>query len=332
MYDNVISNSEENTINQYIEIQLLNSEQTDDYIDNNLFPQPKVFENWPIRKDDPPPVNNFSQIVGNTNKSTTSHSKLKFINKEEKQRKFSLEVNNDFDNTSKQKPKKSRFNKSLYFKESQKNKAKKLITLKELHQNQCKIFLPGRKDNYASILINSGNIIENILRKRCSRKKDRKYNSDNIRRKIKNRFHKALNNAVNRLLKEAKSEYLFQTLSIKFIQNVTKKKNREILNMTFKQIYSKDFGYGKKSTSKKFQNNIKTIKYLELKENKLISENSNYNNFKNMKYIEIYEEYLNSRDFEKEIDKIIEEENEDYPKQYINLAKHLIEFYSSDKN
>ena len=332
MHDNVISNSEENTINQYIEIQLLNSEPTDDYIDNNLFPQRKVFENWSNRKDVPPPENNFSQIVDNTNKSTTSHSKPKLINKEEKQRKFPLEVKNGFDNTSKQKPKKSRFNKSLNFKEFKKNKEKKLIILKELHLNQCKIFLPGRKDNYASILINSGNIIENILRKRCSRKKDRKYNSDNIRRKIKNRFHKALNNAVNRLLKEAKSEYLFQTLSIKFIQNVTKKKNREILNMTFKQIYSKDFGYGKKSTSKKFQNNIKTIKYLELKENKLISENSNYNNFKNMKYIEIYEEYLNSRDFEKEIDKIIEEENEDYPKQYINLAKHLIEFYSSDKN
>ena len=332
MYDNVISNSEENTINQYIEIQLLNSEQTDDYIDNNLFPQPKVFENWPIRNDVPSSQNNFTQIIGNTNKSTTSYTNPKFNNKLEKQKKFSLEIKNGFNNTSKQKPKKSRFNKSLNFKEFEKNKAKKGIILEELHENQCKIFLPGRKDNYASKLINSVNIIENTLRRRSSRKKDRKYNADNIRRKIKNRFHKALNNAVNRLLKEAKSEYLFQTLSIKFIQNVTKKKNREILNMTFKQIYSKDFGYGKKSTSKKFQNNIKTIKYLELKENKLISENSNYNNFKNMKYIEIYEEYLNSRDFEKEIDKIIEEENEDYPKQYINLAKHLIEFYSSDEN
>lgn len=330
MYVNEISNSEENTINQYIEIQLFNSEPTDDDIDNNLFPQPKVFENHPIRKDVLPPEKNFTQIFGSTNKSTISYTKPKFINKKENQKRLSLEVKNDFDNTSKQKPKKSRFNKRLNFKKFEKNKEKKLVILKELHQNHCKIFLPGRKDNYASELINSVDIIENTLRKRSPRKKDRKYNSDNIRRKIKHRFHKALKNAVNRLLKEAKSEYQFKTLSIKSIQNINKKKNKEILNMTFKQIYSKDFGYSEKITSKKLENNINTIKYLERKDNKLISENSNYNNFKNMKLIEIYEEYLNSRDFEKEIDKIIEEENEDYPKQYINLAKHLIEFYSSD--
>ena len=57
-----------------------------------------------------------------------------------------------------------------------------------------------------------------------------------------------------------------------------------------------------------------------------------------MKYYEIYNEYLNSKEFEEDINKLKKKENkkahsgnEDYIKQYINLALNLNDFFTSEK-
>ena len=57
------------------------------------------------------------------------------------------------------------------------------------------------------------------------------------------------------------------------------------------------------------------IEYLE--NNKVISEKSNYNIFKNMIYKQIYDEYLNSKEFELEIEALQKTESEKYIKLYI---------------
>ena len=216
--------------------------------------------------------------------------------------------------------------------EDKKSGEKFIITI----QTFFKIFHPGNKDEYSRKLINS--ILEkeiNInLQKRCKKRQDRKYDLDNTRRKIKARFLKALRNALNKRLKLAGSKLLFNYLSHYFTENVTKEENRDVLDKTFKEVYTKDFNKDRdnedKISLKKLKDNIRVINYLENDE--AMSEQSNYNYYKNMKYREIYEEYLRSAEFEEDITKLIKEENEKYIKKYIKLALDLNDFFLSDSN
>lgn len=203
-------------------------------------------------------------------------------------------------------------------------------------QTFFKIFHPGNKDKYSRKLINS--ILEkeiNInLQQRSKKRQDRKYDLDNIRRKIKTRFLRALRKSLNKRLKLAGSKLLFNYLSHDFTQNVTKEENRDVLDKTFKEVYTKDFnknGGNKAQISlKKLKDNIRVINYLE--NNETMSEQSNYKYYKNMKYREIYAEYLRSAEFEEDIIKLIEEENEQYIKKHIKLALDLNDFFLSDSN
>ena len=58
-------------------------------------------------------------------------------------------------------------------------------------------------------------------------KKRRKLKSDDIRKKIKTHFHKALKNIINRNLKEANSQELFGFLPQTFIGNISKEFNKK---------------------------------------------------------------------------------------------------------
>ena len=169
--------------------------------------------------------------------------------------------------------------------------------------------------------------------KRSKKKQKRKYNSDNIRRKIKSRFHKSLKNILNKMLKYSGSKYFFDYLPQSFITNVTKAGNKKILNMTLEDFFSKDFSeFEDKNTEKnseKWTAGKNVIKNIE-NEDENIREKSNFNIYKKMKYYQIYNEYLNSKEFEEDIIKIEVKEGEEYTKQYINLAYHLIDYFSSD--
>ena len=159
----------------------------------------------------------------------------------------------------------------------------------------------------------------------------RKENADNIRKKIKSRFLKVLKNTVNERLKAAGSQKLFKFLPQKFICNVSKEKNKAVLNLSFKELFSKNFYEGEKANEADLANyyhNLSVLDYLE--RNAEISENSNFNTFKDMKYYKIYNEYLKSKEFEMEIASLKKEkENDKYIKNYIIKASDLIYFFSN---
>ena len=159
----------------------------------------------------------------------------------------------------------------------------------------------------------------------------RKENSDNIRKKIKSRFLKVLKNTVNERLKAAGSQKLFKFLPQKFICNVSKEKNKAVLNLSFKELFSKNFcedEKGNESDTINYSHNLSVLDYLE--KNTEISENSNFNVFKDMKYYKIYNEYLKSKEFEMEIASLKKEkENDKYIKNYIIKASDLIDFFNN---
>ena len=159
----------------------------------------------------------------------------------------------------------------------------------------------------------------------------RKENSDNIRKKIKSRFLKVLKNTVNERLKAAGSQKLFKFLPQKFVCNVSKEKNKAVLNLSFKELFSKNFcedENGNESETANYYHNLSVLDYLE--KNVEISENSNFNDFKNMKYYKIYNEYLKSKEFEMEIASLKKEKECDkYIKNYIIKASDLIDFFNN---
>ena len=158
----------------------------------------------------------------------------------------------------------------------------------------------------------------------------RKQDSDNIRKKIKARFLKALKIAINGKLESAGSQYIFTYLPQIFISNLSKEMNKSILDLTLKELLSKNFcnnNKGKNADLQRYNHNLFILKYLE--KNKDICEKSNFNIIKDMKYSQIFNEYLISKEFEYEISTLLQQkENDKYIKNYIIKARHFINFYS----
>ena len=179
-----------------------------------------------------------------------------------------------------------------------------------------------------------------IKRKRTKKEKiERKRKPDNIRKKIKSRFFKSLKIRINQILKSAKSQELFDLLPQCFIINITKKVNKFVIDFPLKKLLTYNFIVEKlinenkevennmRTTDlKKYERNIKVIKYLENNDN--ILKNSKFNIIGNMTFSEIFEEYLKSDEFEKEIIKLEKEGNdENYIKDYIVKAFGFIKYF-----
>ena len=181
--------------------------------------------------------------------------------------------------------------------------------------------------NYNFALDESLNLKKSYKKKKNLKK--RKENSDNIRKKIKSRFLKVLKNTINQKLKLAGSKELFKFLPQVFISNISRDKNRDVLDLTFKEIFSKNFFEDEKANEsdiKKYKHNLTVLEYLE--NNKEIAEKSNYNVFKNIKFYQIFNEYLRSEEFEKEVTTLkLQKENDRYIRKYIIKAGSFIEFY-----
>ena len=184
------------------------------------------------------------------------------------------------------------------------------------------------------------------VRKKVKEKKKRKEKPDDIRKKIKTRFLKAIKNRMNQMLKISKSKEFFDFLPQCFICNISKQANKPVINMKFKELMSqkffedenekKDSSIGKflqkktKPDRKKYNNNLRTLKYLE--KNNEISRKSNFNVIGNMTVTDLFKEYLKSEEFEKEIEKLKEEQNNDnYIKDYIIKAYNFIHYFSSEE-
>ena len=180
-------------------------------------------------------------------------------------------------------------------------------------------------------------------KKKPKEKKKRKEKPDDVRKKIKSRFLKATKNRINQMLKIAKSKEFFDFLPQCFICNISKLKNKPIIDMTFKQIISqkfyedeekkKDKKFLKKKTNpdkKKYENNIKVLKYLE--DNYEICKKSNFNVIGNMTFKDLFKEYLKSEEFEREIEKLKDEKNNvNYIKDYIIKAFGFINYFSKSE-
>ena len=216
---------------------------------------------------------------------------------------------------------------------------------RNISKKNFSIFNYGKYDNYSRKIISETLIeiekekknlfVTNFIyskqyKKRLKTIHKRKEGSDNIRKKIKRRFHKILKDIINSKLEKAGSNKYFDFLPQLFVSDISKKYNKKILNLTLEEILSSNFCISNNennSITKKYYHNLSVLEYLE--KNKEISVKSNFNNIKNMKYYEIFEEYLNSKEFEMEISELKKEkENDKYIKKYITKAISLIQYFN----
>ena len=169
----------------------------------------------------------------------------------------------------------------------------------------------------------------------------RKLKPDNIRKKIKSRFFKAIRVRINKMLKEAKSKEFFDLLPQCFIINITKKKNQQIMDMPFKNLLEYNFIEEEKNIGnnhdsipknkwkvdiKKYEKNQKVIVYL--KKNEEILKKSKFDVIGNMTVSQLFDEYLKSAEFEKEVVKLQSEGNDmNYIKDYISKAFGFINYF-----
>ena len=164
-------------------------------------------------------------------------------------------------------------------------------------------------------------------------KKQRKYKPDDIRKKIKVRFHKKIKNILNENLKNAGANELFSFLPQSFIGNISKKFNYQYMDTTFEELLSINFSdcqkeyFNKNYDYKQFVKNKKTLEYL--KNNPEISKNSGFDKMKKLKYRDILSAYFSSLEFEQSIEQLKEEKEEaEYIHEYIYLAKTYIAYFT----
>ncbi len=167
-----------------------------------------------------------------------------------------------------------------------------------------------------------------IGRKRESERKRRKYNQDNIRKKIKRGFLSILIDKLNKILVSIGISLYFVKLPQSFVSDVVRKTNKEILNLTLEEIFKKEELY-------KLDKDEDLIKYrhnLDVVNDEKIQGNAEIKNILNKKYYEIYEDYINSKEFKvDEINRLkknnSEEADDEYINKYISLAQHFLEFF-----
>jgi hypothetical protein len=180
-------------------------------------------------------------------------------------------------------------------------------------------------------------IMPNGKRRRV--KKKRKFKSDDIRKKIKSRFHKTLKNIINEKLKEAGSLKLFDFLPQCFVGNISKKCNAQSFDLTYKELFSVNF-IKEMSKDKEFKNTPEFRKFLKNKEaleylekNKEISKNSGFDIIKDKKYKDLLKLYFSSWEFENSLVRLKQEnEGNDYIQEYIFRAQHYVDFYCDENN
>lgn len=200
---------------------------------------------------------------------------------------------------------------------------KEFYIFNKLGEKRDKKFL---KDLFIKKLENSN---KKIFHKRGIILRKRKYNSDNIRKKIKTRFIHSLKENINQKLKIAGSTKFFELLPQNFTSNISKDINRVMFDKSFKEVYSINFCKNENKNDanlKKFQKNLDVLEYLE--KNKEISEKSYYDYYKNLKFYQIYDEYIRSKEFKKGIITLkLKGEKEEYIYNYIKLAYDLNNFF-----
>ncbi len=181
---------------------------------------------------------------------------------------------------------------------------------------------------------NNNEISNNDSRKKGRKRKQRKFKPDDIRKKIKARFHKTLKNIINENLKQSGSNEFFDLLPQSFVSNISRAKNNQVLNLKYREILEKDFSEElndskqKKIDHSKFEKNMKVLKYLD--DNPDISKKSGFSAISCLTYKDILNEYFTSEEFQNSIKKLVEQkENTMYIEEYIEKSQKYIEFFEN---
>ena len=184
--------------------------------------------------------------------------------------------------------------------------------------------------------LNKGKIKYNKKRETLRKKCKRKEKSDNIRKKIKARFHKIIKNIINANLKRVGSTKLFDFFPQNFVANITVRLNKIALNHTYEYLIKNDLVYQysnqhqNKADLKKFKRNLEVLNYLD--NNPIIDQLSYFNKIRKMKYKDLYKAYLLSAEFEKSIiDMYKKGEKMEYIESYINKSLNYTNFFMSVK-
>lgn len=159
----------------------------------------------------------------------------------------------------------------------------------------------------------------------------RKYKSDDIRKKIKARFHKSLKCLINELLRRAGSEMYFDYFPQSFVANISKPVNNDVMDLTLREIFQTDFinidTKKRKIDKSKYERNIAVIEYLD--NNTSILKQSNVDNILSMKYKDLLCQYFLSNEFLMSIHKLQKDkEDEDYIKEYLIKSFEYVNYYS----
>lgn len=180
-------------------------------------------------------------------------------------------------------------------------------------------------------------ITENGKKRRI--KKKRKFKSDDIRKKIKSRFHKTFKNIINENLKKSGSKKFFDFLPQCFIGDVSKKTNAHCLELTYKELLLTDFSselnkdnYPNKDTDhRKYLRNKEVIEYLE--KNEEICRKSGFDLIKDKKYKDLLNIYFSSGEFEDSLIRLKKEnESKEYIQEYVLRARNYVKFYNKYRN
>ena len=164
-------------------------------------------------------------------------------------------------------------------------------------------------------------IIEKVRRKR----KARKYNADNIRKKIMRSFYRNLRMKLNMILKKSGCKNYFEFFPNKFASDINKKSINGILNKTLNDIFLDENLYESenKDGKEKYDHNSRVVKSEEIKNNAKIQ------NILNKTFSQLYEDYINSDKFMvDEINRLkrVKKQDNNYIERYINIAQGLKQF------
>lgn len=127
-------------------------------------------------------------------------------------------------------------------------------------------------------------------------------------------------------MKGSKRVLNFEKFSQKFVSDVSKKTNKDIIYMTLLEIIQnkKLFNEDKEWDYSNYQNNLNIINSQEAKEIKSLQE------MLNKTFAELFEEYLDSKEFKvDEINRLNRKGmTKDYINRYVRVAKNFIKFFS----
>ena len=194
------------------------------------------------------------------------------------------------------------------------------------------------------------------------KKSKKKLRTDNIKKKIKRRFHTDLKNVVNKELEKCGiNKNKFITFQEMFIDKDSYVFNCEYLNYTYEELIKTDFTLNlKKIKKQKFKSNVigndknnkkkginqvlekfhndqekykinnEVLNYLN--DNPKISENSKFDKIKKMEYIDLLKAYFLSKEYEDSIIELCKKcENKSYNQKYINQAQKYVNQFLSKK-